>query len=263
MKKALVCVLAFAILLCGCSIFEKNEVAKTQVDAPESEVESSLKEKPEKKSPLDGKVIVVDPGHGINSYTKQEAIAPNSSETKSAFVSGTRGANLTEEQLNLMVALKLQEALLEKGAVVHMTRTVHKCDVSNIDRAELGNKVNADISVKLHADGNNSPAVSGVSMLVPGSTYITDAELIKKSRRAGELVLEEFIAQTNAKNRGISVRNDMTGFNWSKVPVILLEMGFMTNPEEDKLLESDEYQNKMVTGIVTGLERYFSPEAEQ
>ena len=264
MKKALVLALAFALLLCGCN--------KTTVEKPvdkKEHIEEKVKEEkiitPEKEeiveiSPVAGKIIVIDPGHGVNSYTKQEPIAPNSSETKSAFVSGTRGKNITEEQLNLMVALKLQEKLTEKGAVVHMTRSVHNCDVSNIDRAVFANELGADISVKLHADGSENTEAHGVSMLVPGSTYIKDSSLIEKSTIAGEIILEEFVKATNANNRGISVRNDMTGFNWSTVPVVLLEMGFMTNPEEDKLMESDEYQNKMVDGIVSGLEIYFSSE---
>ena len=49
----------------------------------------------------------------------------------------------------------------------------------------------------------------------------------------------------------------MTGFNWSKVPVVLLEMGFMTNPEEDAKMETDEYREKIVSGIVNGLIKYF------
>lgn len=285
MRKLFISILVFGFLFSGCVSgvkIEKNNTPKTETvkkekniketsQKPEKEIsekdDESIKPeekkedettKPEKTGVLLGKVIVVDPGHGVNSYTKQEPIAPDSSETKSAFVSGTRGKNITEEQLNLMVALKLQRALQEKGAQVHMTRTVHNCDVSNIDRAVFANDLNADISVKLHADGNDNTAVRGVSMLIPGGAHIKDATVIEKSRKAGTMILEEFVRTTGAQDRGISVRNDMTGFNWSKVPVILLEMGFMTNPDEDKLMESDEYQEKMVAGIVAGLERYFS-----
>jgi N-acetylmuramoyl-L-alanine amidase len=50
----------------------------------------------------------------------------------------------------------------------------------------------------------------------------------------------------------------LTGFNWSKIPVILLEMGYMTNVQEDKLLNSDDYQNKIVLGIVDGVTKYYS-----
>jgi len=208
-------------------------------------------------SSVAGKIIVVDAGHGINSYNKQEPIAPNSSETKIAFATGTSGANQTEEQLVLAVSLKLQEALEAKGAIVHMTRTTHNSDMTNVDRAEFANELNADISVKIHADGNNNSSVHGVSVLVPGNQYISDSDVLNKSRAAGEHILSEFVKSTGAKNRGISVRNDLTGFNWTKVPIVLVEMGFMTNPDEDKLMGTEDYQNKMIGGIIAGLEFYF------
>lgn len=253
---------AIVLLVSGCG--EGGQALECEATS-ESAVSETIEEIPtdvtepffEEKSPVYGKVIVVDAGHGLSSINKQEAIAPNSSETKAAFVSGTRGASQTEEQLNLAVALKLQSALLEKGAVVYMTRSEHESNMTNIDRAVFANDLGADISVKIHADGNNNSGVHGVSVLVPGDKYINDGELIKKSREAGEIILKEFVAATGASNRGISVRNDLTGFNWSKVPIVLVEMGFMTNPEEDRLMATDDYQNKMVLGIVRGLELYF------
>lgn len=270
-KKICVLLLMIIALLGGCWQKQDEKPASSK-QTPAGTVEAEKTIKPdasaaptaapkETASPvhkaISGKIIVVDAGHGINSSNRQEPIAPNSSQTKNAFVSGTAGANQTEEQLNLAVALKLEKALKEKGATVHMTRTEHKCDMSNVDRAEFGNDLNADISVKIHADGNNSSSVHGVSVLVPGDMYIKDAQMLAKSRQAGECILKEFVAKTGAANRGISVRNDMTGFNWSKVPVVLVELGFMTNPEEDKLMETEEYQNKMVQAIVDGLISYF------
>ena len=139
-----------------------------------------------------------------------------------------------------------------------MTRTEHESDMTNIDRAELANSLNADLTVRIHADGNENKSIHGVSVLVPGTQYIADSDLIEKSRIAAECVLDEFVKTTGANNRGIYVRNDLTGFNWSKVPVILIEMGFMTNSDEDKLMETEDYQNKIVQGIVNGLERYFT-----
>ena len=141
---------------------------------------------------------------------------------------------------------------------MYMTRSAHQTDVSNIDRAIFANNLNADISVKIHADGNNNKNLNGVSVLVPGDKFIKDYDLIGKSRLAGELILESFISETGAANRGVSVRNDLTGFNWSTVPVVLVELGFMSNPAEDKLMETEDYQNKMVNGIVSGLEQYFA-----
>lgn len=256
MKRLIPIVLVFVFLLTGCNANLK-EVFDAVSNKPTEEPTEILTEPLAEKSSIEGKVILVDAGHGIFEKARQEAVAPGSSETKNAFVSGTRGANQTEEQLNLSVALKLQAALEEKGAVVHMTRTTHECNMSNIDRAELGNEIGADISVKLHADGNNNSSVYGTSVLVPGGKYIKDEKVISESRKAAEIILDEFVLATGAVSRGISVRNDMTGFNWSKVPVLIIEMGFMTNPAEDKLMETEEYQEKMVEGIVKGLEKYF------
>lgn len=264
MKRLLICLFLLIVVLSGCANIEKKDASINQeinkieeTNKSDNMVEETENKISENTSAVADRIIVIDAGHGLNSYNKQEPIAPNSSETKIAFASGTRGVNQTEEELNLSVALKLQKALEDKGAIVHMTRTEHESDMTNVDRAVFANELNADISVKIHADGNNSSNVHGVSVLVPGSQHITDSTLIEESRVAGELILDEFVKETNATNRGISVRNDLTGFNWTEVPIVLVEMGFMTNPEEDKLMETDEYQDKMVKGIVSGLEKYF------
>ena len=244
---------------------KKNDTEKkaaednnTKKDTDKEQPKTDTKADTALKSPLSGRVIVVDAGHGKNSSGKQERIAPDTNETKPCFVSGTSGKNQTEEELNLKMAKKLSAALEAHGAHVFMTRTEHTTELSNIGRAEFANNLNADISVKLHADGLDNHDVHGVSVLVPGDKHISDSALLKKSRRAGELILSEFIAATGASDRGISVRNDMTGFNWSTVPVVLVEMGFMSNPAEDALMETEEYQNKMTSGIVSGLIKYFN-----
>lgn len=252
MRRVFFIILAVAVILSGCN--ERTKKAEAADDVLNNE---AAEENEPAALPLEGKIIVIDAGHGKNSYNKEEKIAPDSDETKIAFASGTAGKNQTEEELNLSVALILQKSLEDLGAKVHMTRTAHESDMTNIDRAEFANELGADISVKIHADGSNDGSVHGVSVLVPGSKHISDGELLSESKKAGELVLEGFVDATGAYNRGISVRDDLTGFNWTKVPIILVEMGFMTNPDEDALMESPEYQEKMAGGIARGLLRYF------
>ena len=235
---------------------EKQETAKTPDSVPDENHSEPLEEEEKPKLELDGRIIVVDAGHGINNSNMKEAIAPGSNETKPAFVSGTRGKNQTEEQLNLILALKLGKELEKIGAKVYLTRTGHETTLSNIGRAEFANNLKADLSVKIHADGVDSSSTHGASVLVPGNKYL-GGDIVSESRRAGELILKEFVKSTGAYDRGISVRNDMTGFNWSSVPVIIIEVGFMTNPEEDSLMETAEYQNKMVLGILNGIRCYF------
>jgi len=246
------------VLMCGCTNQNNNTVVQQTSEISENIESVTI---PEEKSSIDGKVIVIDAGHCIFKKGRQEKIAPDSDITKPAFVSGTSGVNQTEEELNLNLALKLQNELVKMGAVVHMTRTTHESDMSNIDRAEFANDLSADISVKIHADGNSDKNVRGISVLVPGDEHIKDTVLINTSREIGECILEDLIKSTGSPNRGISVRNDMTGFNWSKVPVVLLEVGFMSNPEEDALLETEEYQDKIITGIANGLQNYYNKSA--
>ena len=251
--------ISLLILICG--ILSSCNTSTQSPDTIESEREVTEyipieTISPEPILPLIDKIICVDAGHGLNSSKQQENIAPNSKLTKPAFVSGTKGQVYTEEELNLIIALKLQAKLEENGASVYMTRTTHETSLSNIGRAIYANDLAADISIKIHADGSNDSSVNGISILVPSTEYVDD-DICASSKTAGSLILDNIVAQTGAKNRGIISRNDMTGFNWSTVPVILIESGFMTNVQEDALLSTDEYQNKIVQGIVDGVIAYF------
>lgn len=264
MKKILMLFLLSSFLLSACGK-EKKEEAFEAVPSETVQTEAHVKteEINKEKEPIKenysvtDKIIVIDPGHGTGGTKEKEAIAPGSSIKKAAYVSGAAGKNQTEEELNLKVALKLKTELEEKGALIYLTREGHEATLSNVGRAEFANDLNADICVRIHADGSENSKVCGASVLIPTSEYIKDTDLLQKSKLAGEIVLDEYVKATGAKNRGISKRGDMTGFNWSKVPVILVELGFMSNPEEDALMETEEYQNKMALGILNGLERYF------
>ncbi len=268
MKLFLIATLLCTFLLGGCCIpyvnikspnvgikqSEKKAETTESIEDINNKVEAEVKK--EERKPLESKVIVIDAGHGKNSFNKQEPIAPGSSTTKIAFADGTRGKNQTEEQLNLKVAKKLQTLLEDLGAEVHMTRTEHESDMTNVDRAEFANNLNADLSVKIHADGSESSSAKGISMLVPSREYVSE-EVYEASYKAGSIILEEVVVATGGANRGVVKRNDLTGFNWSKVTIILLEMGFMTNPEEDALLETEEYQDKVAQGLANGVVKYF------
>lgn len=208
---------------------------------------------------LSGKIICIDPGHALTTSTKKEKLSPLSDITKDAYISGTFGKNLTEEKLNLAVALKLRKLLENNGAKVIMTREISEITISNVERAEIANSINADVSIHIHADGSKNLSTHGTSVLIPGGKLLVKPAIIEPSAILGKAILDYVVLNTGAENRGTAVRSDLTGFNWSKVPTIMIEMGFMSNQEEEKQLESELYQNKIAEGIYNGLVHYFYP----
>lgn len=211
------------------------------------------------KEALKGIVICIDPGHQKVQDLKNEPIAPGSKVLKEKTSSGTAGiaTKIPEYKLNLNVSLKLKSALEKQGAKVVMTRESNDVDIGNIQRANIANNTNAQLCIRIHADGSDNTAVNGISILTPGNKYIKDKTLLIQSHIAAKFILDAVIATTKAKSRGLVERNDLTGFNWSKVPVILIEMGFMTNQQEDRKLNSSEYEEKIVNGMTQGINNYF------
>ncbi len=208
---------------------------------------------------LEGRIICIDPGHQSRGNYDTEPVAPGSDEMKAKVSSGTAGVKtrIPEYRLVLEVSLKLRDALEGYGATVIMTRTVNDVDISNAERAAIANDANADLYLRIHADGSTDKSVHGVSVLIPGNKYITDKYILKESEKAGGSILNSFVKATGAKSRGLSVRSDLSGFNWCRVPMALIELGFMSNTEEDVKLNSEEYQTRMVEGMTNGIVDYF------
>jgi len=205
-----------------------------------------------------GLVVVIDPGHQRRGNFDTEPIGPGSSERKAKVSSGTAGVatGVPESELVLAVSLKLRDALAAHGVQVVMTRTTQDIDISNVERAQMANEAGADLFVRIHADGSDNHAVAGIHVLYPASVQGWTDDIAAESKTAAAAAQRELIAATGAKDRGIDARSDMTGFNWSDVPVILPEIGFMTNPEEDRLLATSAYQDKIVQGLTRAILSY-------
>ena len=224
-------------------------ISKVKSIELEEEIESSV---------LVGKIISIDAGHQSHGNSAQEPIGPGSTKTKAKVSSGTRGVatGKYEYELNLEVALKLKKALVEKGMTVYMVRETNEVDISNKERAQLANDVKADLSLRIHADGSENSSVQGFSVLVPGGDFVSQ-EVSSQSYAIGECMENALSKGIPNKSRGIVVRKDLSGFNWSTVPAVLLEMGFMSNAEEDQRMSTETFQNDLVEAIVEALANYF------
>lgn len=191
-----------------------------------------------------------------------EPMSPNSSKLKAKVSEGAHGSftQLHEYELNLSVALKLKDKLESLGATVIMTRETNDVDISNSRRALMMNEAEVDCWLRIHANNSDNPKTRGMFMLAPakGCLDAPGDSAYKASLRLANALLDSALSSTGAHSRGIKNRSDQTGFNWSKIPVCTIEMGFMTNEDEDYLLASGEYQQKIADGLAQGFVDYFS-----
>lgn len=264
MKKFIIILLAVFLTSCSSKSVddinkESNTVSaydKAKLESEklrESAVVKDVSAKEEKKNTY---TICIDPGHQRKQIREKEPLAKGSSEVKPGVTQGATGVSTgkPEYKLNLEVSMMIKEKLKTKGYNVVMTRESNDVKISNIQRAEIGNVANANLVVRVHADSNESPSIIGYSILYPWGKYTSSIQ--EESKKAAEYMDKEIKLSTNSKSRGLIPRGDMTGFNWSEVPSIIVEMGFLSNPNEDRLLSEKSYQEKMSTGIVNGIENY-------
>jgi N-acetylmuramoyl-L-alanine amidase len=204
-------------------------------------------------------VIVIDPGHDLRGNPATEPIGPGSSTRKIKDGGGTHGvvSGLTEAELNLKVALRLRSLLEAAGVPVVMTRTrTAGTSVGNVARARIANEAGAALFLRIHADGSTDPSARGTHTLYPALRRGWTDDVYPASKRAATLVQSEVVRALGFPDRGLQERSDFTGFNWADTPVILVEMGFMTNPTEDRLLATDAYQRRAAVGLCRGALRF-------
>ncbi|SET15809.1 N-acetylmuramoyl-L-alanine amidase [Paenibacillus sp. NFR01] len=203
-------------------------------------------------------VICIDAGHQSKANNAKEPIAPGSRTVKPKVSSGTQGiaTGKPEYKLTLEVALKL-EKVLQKDYEVVMIRSTNNVDISNRERATRCNQAGADLTLRLHADGSENHSIQGMSFLYPSTDNDSTKKIAAQSLEITKVLSKAVLKETQATSRGLIPRSDLTGFNWSTVPVLLIEMGFMTNRKEDLKLSQAAYQDKIVQGIKKGLDSYY------
>jgi N-acetylmuramoyl-L-alanine amidase len=163
--------------------------------------------------------------------------------------------DVPEFEITLELATNVRKRLEAAGVKVVMTRETNDVDLSNAARAAIANEARASLFVRLDADSDPDPTLSGVSTLYPASNPWTRA-IAASSKRAAGLVQKRASSATGAVNRGTAERSDVTGFNWAKVPSILVQTGYPSNAVEDRLLGSPGYQDKLSSGIAEGIVAY-------
>lgn len=206
------------------------------------------------------KRIVIDPGHQKKADNTKEPIGPGSFQKKAKVTGGTAGvvSGLAEYELVLTVSLKLKEKLISRGYDVIMCRETHDVNISNSERAKIANDNHADAFVRIHANGSDNPSTHGMLTICQTARNPYNKELYKESKLLSQYILDEMVRETKAKKLNVWETDTMSGINWSQVPVSIIEMGYMTNKEEDALMKTDEYQDKIAEGIANGIELFLN-----
>ncbi len=195
--------------------------------------------------PVSNKVIVVDAGHG---------------EPDGGAVSSN---GISEAEINLKIALKLQNLLEQSGATVILTRsdengiydldkeTLKQKKVSDIkNRVKIGNSSSADIFVSIHLNKIPQQQYSGWQTF-----FKKDCENGKKLATAIQENLKQAVQKENDR---VPMKIDNVYIVKNvEIPLTIVECGFLSNTEEEKQLQDDNYQNRLAWGIYNGIIDYF------
>ena len=257
----------------------ESEQAQTGKAETELESETAVKEETESESGQDllvtketetesetepeseQLVVAIDPGHQGNwvDMSEKEPNGPGSSEMKAKATTGTQGSfsGKAEYELNLEISLLLRDELEKRGYRVILTREDNDTAISNAERAQMAYEEGGDIYVRIHANGSDDAGVQGALAMVPSSNNPYIPELAEDSYTLAECILSAYCEKASFTSLGIQYYDNMTGINWSKLPVMILEMGFMTNQSDDLRMSDASVQLLMAEGIADGIDLYF------
>lgn len=240
---------------------QPEETAATQPEAAApSEPEPT---QPEPTQPpvavANGYVVVIDPGHQTRGDSVQEPLGPGSNQMKKRVSSGTTGTatGLPEYKLNLTIGLALREELLARGYTVYMTRETHDVNISNMERALYASKVGGDILVRIHANGNDNPDICG-ALTICQTKQNPYQNQYESSKLLSEKVLDAYCKATGIAKKHVWETDTMTGINWCSIPSTIVEMGYMSNADDDRKMSDPDMQRQMVRGIADGIDEYFA-----
>ena len=182
----------------------------------------------------------------------QEQSKQQEDRIKIAIDAGHQKKQMSEKE----VSLKLKSALIARGYDVYMIRETNDVSLSNKKRALMANESGSDILLRIHCNSADSQSANGALTMSPTLSNPYCRSIAADSQELSECVVSTLCRRTGAVNRGVTQTDEMTGINWSKIPVTIVEMGFMSNPEEDQKLSDNHYQSMLAEGIADGVDRY-------
>ncbi|GIN70323.1 N-acetylmuramoyl-L-alanine amidase [Bacillus sp. J14TS2] len=205
-----------------------DENRKLTVESTDNDEKQNTQTKQISGNSLAGYHFVIDPGHGGKDP-------------------GAIGSEVYEKTLTLSTAKKLERQLNNKGATVTLTRA-DDTYISLEKRTEISNSNNTDAFISLHYNSSNDQAVHGIETFYSGDD---------DNRQLANAVHSSVVNHVNLNDRGAK-QADFQVLKENQQQAILIELGFISNPDEQKLIQTDRYQEEAVKGITIGLEEYYN-----
>ena len=185
-----------------------------------------------------GKIIVLDAGHGGTD-------------------SGAKNGKIVEKELNLLLVKKLEKELISRGATVYLTRkedndlsarTSERKRSDLYNRAKYINTIKPNMYISIHLNATTSSSWKGLQVFY------------NKNNEENKVIAETIT--NNLKNninniREVKEENKYYMYKYIKYPGVLIEAGFISNPDENYLLRQEEYQNKLIILIADAIEKYY------
>ncbi len=210
-------------------------------------------------SPSGKHIVVIDAAHQQKNNSEKEPIGPGASQTVEKVNSGAEGVatNTLEYQFNLDIAQMLRTELEKRGYGVYMVREENDVMISNAERALIANN-QGEIVIHLHGNSDDRSGIKGIIAFCPSNeNAFLSADLIKDCNKLCTDILTGLEASTGAKNWGAIPFDTFAELNWTKIPAARVEVGYLSNPDEDRLLQTAEYREKIIKGLADGIDRYF------
>jgi N-acetylmuramoyl-L-alanine amidase len=234
--------------------------------ASSSSAPAQQQQAPPEAKPLDGKVIVIDPGHNGGNYRNPKAINRKVNvltQWKACDTTGTSTNNgYSEAAFTWDVSNRLVKILERRGATVKLTRhdndSVGPCITQ---RAAIGNKADADAALSVHADGS-APANHGFHVIMPKKINGPVDKVVGASSKLGISIRDAYAKGTGLPystyigRKALDYRSDLGGLNLSTVPKVFLESGNMRNAAEAAKFRDPKFRQKIAVALANGLQHY-------
>jgi len=242
---------------------KKQEISSTTVTpiptSPASQAPAETPTPVPTEAPSGGHKIALDPGQQKSQMTEGEPVGPGASETTAKMSYGATSATTgkREYEWSMEFTLRLKEELIARGYEVVLTREENDVKISNAERALMAGESGAELYLSIQADAASNKDAKGIYAQIPSQSNEYVGTLYGDSKRLAKEIQKNLIAETGTKDRGVQEIDKVAAINYSKVPVAVLQLGFMSNEEEDANLWSKEYQDKMIKAICDGIDTYF------